>query len=66
MKAGRDIIEMAQGKVGSRWLDRNGRRIQVRTGAVAEVDRLLDDHGLEPEDVIDQIHSALVGTTPIG
>ena len=63
MKAGSDIIEMAlQGKVvGSRWLDRNGRRIQVRTGAVAEVDRLLDDHGLEPEDVIDQIHSALVG-----
>ncbi|MED5267838.1 MAG: AAA family ATPase [Candidatus Thermoplasmatota archaeon] len=63
MKAGRDIIEMAlQGKVvGSRWLDRNGRRIMVRTGAVAEVDRLLDDHGLEPEDVIDQIHSALVG-----
>lgn len=63
MKAGRDIIEMAlQGKVvGSRWLDRNGRRIKVRTGAVAEVDRLLDDHGLDPEDVIDQIHTALVG-----
>lgn len=63
MQAGRDIIEMAlQGKVvDSRWLDRNGRRIKVRTGAIAEVDRLLVDHGLEPEDVIDQIHAALVG-----
>tara|TARA_Y100001935_G_scaffold180161_2_gene149145 strand:- start:3487 stop:4365 length:879 start_codon:yes stop_codon:yes gene_type:complete len=62
MQAGRDAIEKAlRGEVAdSRWIDRNGRRVKIRTGAVAEIDKLLNDHGLSPEDVVDQMHKALV------
>lgn len=62
MQAGRDAIEKAlRGEVAdSRWIDRKGKRVKVRVGAVAEVDALLNNHGLDPDDVVDQMHKALV------
>ena len=36
------------------------KRVKVRVGAVAEVDALLNNHGLDPDDVVDQMHKALV------
>tara|TARA_B100000282_G_scaffold144442_1_gene103779 strand:+ start:305 stop:1429 length:1125 start_codon:yes stop_codon:yes gene_type:complete len=62
MQAGRDAIEKAlRGQVAdSKWIDRKGRRTKIRVGAVAEIDALLNDHGLDPDDVVDQMHSAIV------
>ena len=43
-----------------RWEVR-GRRSKVLSGAIAEIDRLMNDHGLDADDIISQLHDVLVG-----
>ena len=38
-----------------------GRNRKVLAGAMAEVDNLLNDHGLDPTDLVSQIHNVIVG-----
>ena len=37
------------------------RRSKVLSGAIAEIDRLMNDHGLDADDIISQLHDVLVG-----
>ena len=44
-----------------KWEKINGRNKKVLGGAIAEVDKLMNEHGLDSEDVISQIHEVVVG-----
>ena len=63
LQAGRHLLELAlRGKVVEwRWEKRNGRNKKVLFGAIAEVDKLMNEHGLDSEDVISQIHEVVIG-----
>ena len=43
-----------------KWQQVEGRNRRVLHGAMGQFDRLLSDHSLQPEDVIEQLHSLLV------
>ncbi len=63
LQAGRHLLELAlRGRVVEwRWENVRGRRSKVLGGAIAEIDRLMNDHGLDPDDIISQLHDVLVG-----
>ncbi|MGY8644995.1 MAG: AAA family ATPase [Candidatus Poseidoniales archaeon] len=63
LQAGRHLLELAlRGKVVEwKWEKQNGKNRKVLTGAIAEVDRLMNEHGLDSDDVISQIHEVVVG-----
>ena len=63
LQAGRHLVELAlRGKVVEwRWENKGGRNRKVLAGAMAEVDNLLNDHGLDATDLVSQIHSVIVG-----
>ena len=63
LQAGRHLLELAlRGKVVEwKWEKINGRNKKVLGGAIAEVDKLMNEHGLDSEDVISQIHEVVVG-----
>lgn len=63
LQAGRHLLELAlRGKVVEwKWEKQNGKNRKVLTGAIAEVDRLMNEHGLDSDDVISQIHEVIVG-----
>tara|TARA_B110000263_G_scaffold217195_1_gene203126 strand:+ start:1687 stop:2580 length:894 start_codon:yes stop_codon:yes gene_type:complete len=63
LQAGRHLLELAlRGRVVEwRWEKVRGRRSKVLAGAMAEVDRLMNDHGLDADDLISQLHDVLVG-----
>ena len=63
MQSGRHLIELAlRGRVVEwRWESQGGKKKRILTGALAEIDRMMNDHGLDSDDVIHQLHDVLVG-----
>lgn len=63
LQAGRLLVEMAlRGRIVEwKWENKGGRRKRVLVGALAEVDRLMNEHGLDADDVVQQLHDVLVG-----
>jgi len=63
LQAGRHLLELAlRGKVVEwKWEKQNGKNRKVLTGAIAEVDKLMNEHGLDSDDVISQIHEVAIG-----
>jgi len=63
LQAGRRLVELAiRGKVVEwKWENHRGRNKKVLSGAMAEVDDLMNKHGLDATDLISQIHSVIVG-----
>ena len=63
LQAGRHLLELAlRGKVVEwRWEKKGGRNRKVLYGAMAEVDDLMNKHGLDATDLVSQIHSVIVG-----
>ena len=63
LQAGRHLLELAlRGRVVEwRWENVRGRRSKVLGGAIAEIDRLMNNHGLDADDIISQLHDVLVG-----
>ncbi len=63
MQSGRHLIELAlRGRVVEwRWESQGGRKKRILTGALAEIDRMMNNHGLDSDDVIHQLHDVLVG-----
>ena len=62
LQAGRHLLELAlRGKVVEwKWEKINGRNKKILSGAIAEVDKLMNEHGLASEDVVSQIHEVVV------
>ena len=63
LQAGRHVMELAlRGRVVEwRWEISGGRKKRVLAGAIAEVDSLMNHHGLDAEDVVSQLHDVLTG-----
>ncbi len=63
LQAGRHLLELAlRGRVVEwRWENVRGRRSKVLGGAIAEIDSLMNHHGLDADDIISQLHDVLVG-----
>ena len=63
LQAGRRLVELAiRGKVVEwKWENRGGRNRKALSGAMAEVDDLMNNHGLDATDLISQIHDVIVG-----
>tara|TARA_B100000953_G_scaffold115069_1_gene94589 strand:- start:49 stop:942 length:894 start_codon:yes stop_codon:yes gene_type:complete len=63
LQSGRHLLELAlRGRVVEwRWENRGGRKKRMLSGALAEIDRLMNDHGLDSDDVVSQLHDVLVG-----
>ena len=63
LQAGRRLVELAiRGKVVEwKWENRRGRNKKVLSGAMAEVDNLMTNHGLDSTDLVSQIHSVIIG-----
>ena len=63
LQAGRRLVELAiRGKVVEwKWENRGGRNRKVLSGAMAEVDDLMNNHGLDATDLLSQIHGVIVG-----
>jgi DNA polymerase III delta prime subunit len=63
LQAGRRLVELAiRGKVVEwKWENRAGRNRKVLSGAMAEVDDLMNNHGLDATDLVSQIHDVIVG-----
>ena len=61
LQAGRHLLELAlRGKVVEwKWEKINGRNKKILSGAIAEVDKLMNEHGLDSEDVVSQIHEVV-------
>ena len=56
-------MELAiRGKVVEwKWENHGGRNKKILSGAMAEVDELMNKHGLDATDLISQIHGVIVG-----
>ena len=63
LQAGRRLVELAiRGKVVEwKWENQRGRNKKVLSGAMAEVDKLMNNHGLDSTDLVSQIHSVIIG-----
>lgn len=63
LQAGRHLLELAlRGRVVEwRWESQGGRKRKVLSGAIAEIDDLMSNHGLDATDILSQIHSVIVG-----
>ena len=63
LQAGRRLVELAiRGKVVEwKWENRGGRNRKILSGAMAEVDDLMNNHGLDATDLVSQIHDVIVG-----
>jgi len=63
LQAGRFLVELAlRGKVVEwKWENDRGRNRKVLSGAIAEVDHLMNKYGLDSSDIVSQIHSVIVG-----
>ncbi len=63
LQSGRHLLELAlRGRVVEwRWENRGGRKKKVLAGALAEIDRMMNDHGMDSDDVVHQLHDVLVG-----
>tara|TARA_B100001113_G_scaffold230112_1_gene188925 strand:- start:1081 stop:2217 length:1137 start_codon:yes stop_codon:yes gene_type:complete len=63
LQAGRRLVELAiRGKVVEwKWESRGGRNKKSLSGAMAEVDDLMNNHGLDATDLVSQIHGVIVG-----
>jgi len=63
LQAGRHLVELAlRGKVIDwKWESKGGRKRKILTGALAEIDNLMSNHGLDSYDLLSQIHSVIVG-----
>ncbi len=63
LQAGRRLVELAiRGKVVEwKWENQRGRNKKVLSGAMAEIDNLMNNHGLDSTDLVSQIHSVIIG-----
>ncbi len=63
LQAGRRLVELAiRGKVVEwKWENQGGRNKKALSGAMAEVDDLMNNHGLDSAELVSQIHSVIVG-----
>jgi DNA polymerase III delta prime subunit len=63
LQAGRHLLELAlRGRVVAwRWENQGGRKRKLLSGAMAEIDDLMTNHGMDASDIVSQIHSVIVG-----
>ncbi len=63
LQAGRHLLELAlRGRVIEwRWENQRGRKRKVLSGAMAEIDDLMTNHGMDATDIVSQIHNVIVG-----
>ncbi len=63
LQAGRHLLELAlRGRVVEwRWENQGGRKRKVLSGAMAEIDDLMTNHGMDAIDIVSQIHNVIVG-----
>ena len=63
LQAGRKLVDLAiRGKVVEwMWENQSGRNRKVMSGAMAEVDDLMNNHGLDATDLVSQIHEVIIG-----
>ncbi|MEE2649907.1 MAG: AAA family ATPase [Candidatus Thermoplasmatota archaeon] len=63
LQAGRHLLELAlRGRVVEwRWENQGGRKRKVLSGAMAEIDDLMTNHGMDATDIVSQIHNVIVG-----
>ncbi|MBC8437766.1 MAG: hypothetical protein H8D82_00685 [Euryarchaeota archaeon] len=64
LQGGRLMVEMAlRGRVVEwRWETVYGRKKKILSGAMAELDRLMNDFSLDKDDIISQLHSVLTSS----
>ncbi|MDP6661346.1 MAG: hypothetical protein QF760_01725 [Candidatus Thalassarchaeaceae archaeon] len=63
LQAGRHLLELAlRGRVVAwRWENQGGRKKKLLSGAMAEIDDLMTNHGMDASDIVSQIHGVIVG-----
>tara|TARA_B110000881_G_C18572481_1_gene516434 strand:+ start:550 stop:1686 length:1137 start_codon:yes stop_codon:yes gene_type:complete len=63
LQSSRHLLEMAlRGAVVEwRWENKGGRKRKILSGALAEIDNLMNNHGLDSDDIISQLHDVIVG-----
>ena len=63
LQSSRHILEMAlRGSVIEwRWENKAGKKRKVLSGAIAEIDKLMNNYGLDADDIVSQLHNVLVG-----
>tara|TARA_B110000495_G_C22886370_1_gene516918 strand:- start:603 stop:923 length:321 start_codon:yes stop_codon:yes gene_type:complete len=44
-----------------RWENKAGRKRKVLSGAMAEIDNLMNNYGLDSDDIVLQLHDVLIG-----
>ncbi len=61
LQGGRMMVEMAlRGRVIEwRWEEQRGRKKRVQSGALSELDRLMNEQALDGDDIISQLHQVL-------
>jgi DNA polymerase III delta prime subunit len=63
LQSSRHILEMSlRGAVVEwRWENKAGRKRKVLSGAMAEIDNLMNNYGLDSDDIVLQLHDVLIG-----
>ena len=63
LQSSRHLLEMAlRGAVVEwRWENRGGKKRKILSGAISEIDNLMNNQGLDADDIINQLHDVIVG-----
>lgn len=63
LQSSRHILEKAlRGAVVEwRWENKSGKKRKILSGAMAEIDNLMNNYGLDSYDIVSQLHDVLVG-----
>tara|TARA_B100001113_G_scaffold41674_1_gene29522 strand:+ start:8628 stop:9758 length:1131 start_codon:yes stop_codon:yes gene_type:complete len=63
LQSSRHLLEMAlRGAVVEwRWENRGGKKKKILSGAISEIDNLMNNQGLDADDIINQLHDVIVG-----
>ena len=63
LQSSRHLLEMAlRGVVVEwRWENKGGKKKKLLSGAISEIDNLMNKHGLDSDDIVNQLHDVIVG-----
>ncbi|MBU04351.1 MAG: hypothetical protein CMA58_05175 [Euryarchaeota archaeon] len=63
LQSSRHLLEMAlRGAVVEwRWENKGGKKRKLLSGAISEIDNLMNQHGLDADDIINQLHDVIIG-----
>jgi len=63
LQSSRHLLEMAlRGAVVEwRWENKGGKKRKILSGAISEIDNLMNNQGLDADDIINQLHDIIVG-----